>query len=282
MVENTKEKSKTFTVKPGVIYVRTQRYLYKNGKRYWGAFSDIYELKIKASTDIITERKSIPKKNNGSVYTQKINTIKGSTNFKCWSQGDFGSDEAGKWLRYHGCGTCAFVTAIQPFFPKYANITPKTFYTSIMKNTKKFGAISQGGSIGYAMMNTIVSEAGGKTVICQNYTVDNAIKDIKAHLKTGQPVVITVRSRAFKGNNKIDKKYTSYAHYIALLGLTEDGNVIAADSSKHLWSLDGTGQVRFKIGNLRDILEHTQTYVNAKPTIYYSNAGSNGYIKIYV
>lgn len=282
MVENVKERSKSFNVKNGTIYVRTQKYLYKNGKRYWGAFSDVYELKIAAPTSITTKRSSIPKKNGGTNYTQKINTIKGVVNFKCWSQGSFGSDEAGQWLRYHGCGTCAFVTAIQPFFSKYTTTTPKTFYTSIMKNTKRFGEISQGGSIGYAMMNTLVSEAGGKTIIMQNYTVDNAVKDIKSHLGTGQPVVITVRSQAFKGNNKVDKKYTSYAHYIALLGLTEDGHVIAADSSKHPWSLDGTGQIRFKIGDLRDIVEHTQTRANAKPSVYYSNSGSNGYIKIYV
>ena len=56
LIENVKEKSKTFTVKPGTVYVRTQRYLYKNGKRYWGAFSDIYTLKITKTTTITTLR----------------------------------------------------------------------------------------------------------------------------------------------------------------------------------------------------------------------------------
>lgn len=280
MVENTKEKSKSFTVKTGTVYVRIQRYLQKNGKKYWGAFSDIYELKIKAPTtsNITTLRKSIAKKNSGSTCTQVINTIKGPLKFTAWSQGGFGIS----WLKGSGCGVCAFITAIKPFFSKYKNATPKTFYKTVLEK-KRFGEINRGGSIGYGIMKTIVEEAGGKAVVQRNYTLTNAIKDIEKHLYSGQPVVITVRSQAFLGNKKKDKKYTSYAHYIALLGMTEDGKVIAADSSKHLWSLDGIGQVRFKIGNLKDILEHTQVYSTlVSPSMWYSNSGSNGYIKIYV
>lgn len=278
MVENNKENSKSFVVPEGTIYVKTQKYFYKNGKKYWGAFSDIVTLNIKKSSLITTARKNIPKKNNGSVYSVNINTINGIKSHKCWSQGSFGIN----WLKGSGCGVCAFLAAVGPLFKKYNGMTPKTFYKNILEKGK-FGEIYKGGSIGYGMMKTLVEEEGGRCVVMQNYTVKNAVEDIKKHLLTGQPVVITVRSQAFKGNNKNDKKYTSYAHYIALLGMTEDGYVIAADSSKHLWSIDGVGQVRFKIGVLKDIVEHTKTFSDPSPiSTWYSNSGSNGYIKIFV
>lgn len=281
MVENVKDKTKTFNVSTGTIYVRTQKYLYKNGKRYWGAFSNVYTLKISVSNKITTKRSTIPKKNSGASYSVKLNTINGVNTFKCWTQGGFGTSEAGKWLRYHGCGVCAFMTATQPFIKKFSNMTPKSFYDTYLSK-KRFGAISQSGSIGYGIMSTILKEEGLKGVVVQKYSVESAVKDIKAHLLTGQPIVITVRSQSFGGNNKVDKKYTDYAHFITLLGMTEDGYVIAADSSKHLWSVDGTSQVRFKIGNLKDIVEHTKSFSNpSSVSNWYSNTGSNGYIKIY-
>ena len=282
MIENNKENSKSFVVPEGTIYVRTQKYLYKNGKRYWGAFSDIVTLNIKKNGIVTNKRSVVPKKNSGDVYSLKINTILGETTYKCYRQGSFGTSEAGKWLAGHGCGVCAFVTAAQPFCKKLNNVTPKTFYEVFLKN-KQYGDISHTGSIGYGIMSKFLKNEGLRTEIVQSYTLDNAIKDITKHLKTGQPVVITVRSQAFLGDNKVDKKYTNYAHYIALLGITEDDKIIAADSSKHLWSLDGTSQTRFKIGDLKDILQHTKSFAKQPATTdWYTNSGSNGYIKIFI
>lgn len=278
-ITNSKEKSKIFNAsKAGTIYIKIQKYFEKSGKKYLGAFSNVSTLKVSASSIITTARTAIPKKNDGTSYAVKLNTIKGAKTFRCWSQGSFGIG----WLKGSGCGVCSFITAMQPLFSKYSTMTPKTFYTGVLQK-KKFGAISKTGSIGYGMMKKLVEEAGGKAVVVQKYTLDSAVKDIKNHLSTGQPIVITVRSQAFLGNNKVDKKYTSYAHYIALLGITNDGYVIAADSSKHPWSLDGSGQVRFKIGNLKNIVEHTCPLSNpAIPSTWYTGSGSNGYIKIYV
>lgn len=281
-VENNKDSQKAFKIPLGKkIYVRTQKYLYADGIRYWGPYSDVKSIKIEDSGIITTKRSSIPKSNRGDKYSAMINTVKGPTKFTAFRQGSFGSDTAGKWLSGSGCGVCSFLTAAAPFCDKFKNMTPKEFYNQIMAK-KELGEISNSGSIGYGGMTKLLKKYGDiKTEVVQTYKYADAVKDIRTHLYSGRPVVITVRSQNFGSKKQTDKKYTNWAHFIALLGMTEDGKVIVADSALHNWSLDGSNQVRFKIGDLTDIVNHTKSITSPKsPTNYYTDSGSNGYMKI--
>lgn len=61
-------------------------------------------------------------------------------------------------------------------------------------------------------------------------TTQTIYNKIKAHLETGQPVIMSLSYAARNGNGKIDKRYTNYAHYAVLIGVTEGGNGYLLDS----------------------------------------------------
>lgn len=283
-IDNNKDTSKTFKAPAGkTIYVRTQKYLYVGDKRYWGAYSDVKKIKVLTEDNIFTYKSAIPIKNKGDSYSIKLNTKLGEKKVTAYRQGAWGIDAAGRWLKGSGCGVCSLLTATAPYVDKFKGMTPKGFYNGILAK-KELGEISRTGSIGFGGMTKLLKKYSDVTTkVVQTYKYTDAVEDIRKHLYTGQPVIITVRSQNFNNNNKTDKKYTSWAHFIALLGMTEDGKVIVADSSLHNWSLGGSGQIRFKLGDLTDIVNHTQSISKpSSPSNYYTHSGSNGYMKIYI
>ena len=61
-------------------------------------------------------------------------------------------------------------------------------------------------------------------------TTQTIYNKVKAHLETGQPVIVSLSYAAKNGNGKVDKRYTNYAHYAVLIGVTEGGKGYLLDS----------------------------------------------------
>lgn len=89
------------------------------------------------------------------------------------------------------------------------------------------------------------------------------------NLKVGKPVLICVKSSP-------DKKWSSYAHIMLLIGLDSNGNAIICDTINRDWA--GSNQ-RIKYAPVEELVTY-MTSTTKKPTdLYWSNgAGKNGYI----
>ncbi len=232
---------------------------------------------------ITTDKSAIPEDTSGEVAKAQIQTVRGEKTFYGFSQHAY--DGENRWLANSGCGVGAFLSAVGPFIPEFESMDMMTFYEQILE-TGTLGPISKSGSIGYGGMQQLIEMYSDDiSVECvQNYDFEEAAEDIREHLLQGQPVIITVMPHDRGGSGKKDKKYTNTGRFLALLGMTPEGDVIAADcGSDKPWSAGGPGQLRIKYGDLQDIVNHSRPVEDPDPPgNWYTWRGSNGYMKIYV
>ena len=102
-------------------------------------------------------------------------------------------------------------------------------------------------------------------------TTNGAYKDILDHLSKGMPVIVSLSKDNRAG--KEDKRYTNYAHYSLLIGVTSDG--------KKGYLLDSGAKLPRYI-DLLDLCDHIPATKNSpdyKP-IWNGWTNAGGYVKV--
>lgn len=209
------------------------------------------------------------KNTSGKTYKYKI--YKQSASFSSYND----------YLTLHGCSTCALTTLLNAKVPALSNYSPDKVISVVEKAT--FGEKVFNKNYNKKLKSQMPVTLYGTTKILDKYKVkykyvynyadNSAVNEITAHLKTGNPVMITLR----KKNN--DTKWASSVHTLLLIGLDEEGNAIVCDSSNRSWS---DNNQRIKYGNIKELVSYMWSSSKASNNVFYSGStGSSGYILIY-
>ena len=210
---------------------------------------------------------------SGKRYNIKLPTKKGTVQYHWFGQHKQNNSK----ISGSGCSMCATLAIASTF--KDSALMPTPFY----KN--KLYAIC-------GSQRLPVSPWGAKTILgkygisCDwvSYFKDtnSAMKDIEAHLKTGQPVLVWVVAWA-RGKKTYDKIYTSYVHTVVLAGFTENGKALILDSG---------GKGPYRVRDFREVCDHIQSCsvdydkatdlqkAHMRQMSWYNLQHSSGYIKI--
>lgn len=245
---------------------------------------------------ITTPYDSLPKETDVNEYVVKI---KGSGNkilsYRVFSQG--GISRVGNalsvkrdYVAIHGCAVSSLTTVLSAHSKKYANYTPVKTYKKLEK--KVFGVRSWRANYSKSKNKQMPVSLYGITKILnyckikaryvRTFRDANAVKTIESHLKKGKPVIIEVNNHK-QTNGRIyrayNQKWANTKHTMVLLGMTDTGKVIVADSAYRTWS--GSKQ-RIKFATMKNLVHYMIPSRIRSNSYYYQSASSNGgYVLVY-
>ena len=198
---------------------------------------------------------------NGRYTVPNVVTAKGTKTFVGFCQRKQGTDAYR--LPGSGCGLCSYTSLLATYVD--SSITPLKICQTKLIPVTGFSACPISISAGAALLK----HYGISSTRVKTFDTDSAYKDIKAHLLTGKPVVISLSCRNRKGV-KTDR-YTYSGHYVLLVGIRKDGKVFIMDS--------GVRNPRW--ADLWDVCDHipvNSANGNSKQTWVW--CGEGGYYKI--
>lgn len=129
-------------------------------------------------------------------------------------------------------------------------------------------------------MTKILEGYGVRYKYVRDFSDSLAKQEIEAHLRTGNPVIFVVAAKSRK-DGAVANKWTSGYHCMTMLGMTDTGKVIVADSVDRSTKTFGNNQ-RIKYASLGELIGYMFPCTNTTSTsIYWSGkASSGGYILI--
>lgn len=139
---------------------------------------------------------------------------------------------------HNGCGFLSFYSVIKT--AKGYTLSPAQYADKMMK---KAGGTNCPISLSVGL-NMLKAE-GISYEWFKRFTTQELVNKVKAHLRTGNPVIISLSKDNRAG--KEDKKYTLYAHYAVLTHMHSDG--------KKAW-LNDSGSKKPRLVDLYDICDH--------------------------
>lgn len=242
----------------------------------------------KAATKYVTKEADIPLSSNVKVASVKINNRRGPLTFNIYAQKGFGINKK-SFIYNHGCAASALTTVLNAYSKKYKNYTPTMTYKNAEKsafgkktwnkNYKK--RMSGQRPVSICGISKVLTKSGISNKYVRKFSNKKALTDIEKHLYKGNIVVIETNNRAQVNGRYVGKKVTKWAgskHTMVLLGMTDTGKVIVADSSHRPWA--GSMQ-RVKLGNLEEIVKYMIPCKNNKKYMYYHKlVDSGGYILV--
>ena len=165
-----------------------------------------------------------------------------------------------------GCGFCSFLAVIATL--RGYNVLPLKYATDYLKSVA--GASKCPISL-MAGMKLLDHEKISYSWV-RRFATASAYNDILTHLRKGMPVIVSL----YKDNRagKEDKRYTRYAHYAVLIGVTESGKGYLLDS----------GSKRPRLVDLYDLCDHIPTAGDDPDWSPIWNGWKNagGYVKIFM
>ena len=141
-------------------------------------------------------------------------------------------------FNHNGCGFFSYWSVIKT--AKGYTHTPAQYAEKMLK---KAGGTNFPISMSVGL--NLLKAEGIKYEWFKRFTTQELVNKVKAHLRTGNPVIISL----YKDNRagKEDKKYTNYAHYAVLTHMHSDG--------KRAW-LNDSGDKKPRLVDLWDICDH--------------------------
>ena len=237
---------------------------------------------------VTTPEASLPSDSDVGQITVAVNGDKGVRNFTIFGQHKK-PWKKDKYLALHGCAVSSLTTVLSGYTKKYRNYTPqkvrdvvekKVFGTAVWnKNYSK--TIMKQMPVSMYGISRVLESVGIDTKYVRTFTNKSARKEIKKHLKTGNVVVIETNNRTQHNgrfSSKTTTRWSRSKHTMVLLGLTDTGKVIVADSSQRKWS--GQNQ-RIKYTTVKEIVKYMIPCTSSVKTHYFSStANSGGYVLV--
>lgn len=234
---------------------------------------------VVSPNNIYTDISTLPMTSNVSRQTVAINSYPNVRYYTVYNQSS--SENASDFPSYmpqHGCAASALAATLTGFG---RNIVPKQITDQGGLENTVFGTAVWGKNYGQSLakqmpvslygITKILNYTGIRAQYVRQFEDGTAYSQITAHLKTGNPVIIEMK----KG------RWANSYHTMVLLGLTNTGRVIVADSANR--SVFGSQQ-RIKYELLANIINEGMfscTDSGAKSTnCYFTTAGGGGYILV--
>lgn len=237
--------------------------------------------------NIVTARSSL-KASKSSRQTVTVNGAYGKVNYTIYNQASSINkstvSKRKKFMPYHGCAASATsavlggmlgiqVTPVQMI----ESVEPMVFgKTSWKKNYKK--SYKNQLPLSLNGITKIFTYYGIETKYVRTFTDSGARNEIARHLKSGQPVLFVV-SKKNRATGKSSSKWTNSYHTMAMLGITDTGKVMVADSVNR--SSFGSWQ-RIKLVGINEVIHYMFSCKKVKNTNYWGGASSSGgYVLVY-
>lgn len=238
-----------------------------NRKAVFGADYDLIQFWVNDLTPFIYVPTNLSKikDNSGKRYLIKnVPTAKGKITWKGYDQHGQGSNPYS--FSGSGCGFMSFYSVISTI--KGYNDMPIDYAN------KKLNSVTGGNKCPisiWAGCKLLKSEGIKFTWVKGPLTTNEVYKDILNHLSKGMPVIVSLSKDNRAG--KEDKRYTNYAHYSLLIGVTKD--------KMQAYLLDSGGKLpRYIL--LKDLCNHIPATKNNPEYKAIWNGWNNagGYVKV--
>lgn len=193
------------------------------------------------------------------------------------------------YLSGHGCAACSLTTVLTGY--KGLNITPSytveaieknilgTAYLSNYKKYSKTSSKDKSMPISLYGISKVLSAYGINNQYVRSFSDVQALEEITNHLKTGNAVVIEVK-RFNRSTGKIDTKWSMSYHTMVLLGMTDTGMAIVADSADRSSTIFGSCK-RIKYASVVSLIPYMFSCTNENSTsCYFTSSGGGGYILV--
>jgi hypothetical protein len=207
-------------------------------------------------------------------------------NYRLYYQKSSALNKSNKYLKEHGCSTCALTTILRATVPELAGYTPNQIRTKVIKKvagskvykdnfSKKLDKQSP---ISLYGISVILTEYGVKHKYVYSYTKAGAKAELKKHLSNGDPVIFFSKGKLYTKNG--------YAHAMLMLGLDKNGNAIFGDSMKQkgLWGAKNYGLLKYgqakkpNSNSIKNVVKYLKAPADNNTTGFFN--GKLGYILI--
>ena len=236
------------------------------------------KLTVVSPDNIITNMSTLPTSSNQERFTVTVNSYPNVRHYTVYRQSaSINASSFKNYMPYHGCAACAAATVLTGFGK---NITPKRVTDKNGLEYKAFGKkiwkknykkeLKDQMPVSLYGINKIFNNNGIQTEYVRRFSDVEACQQIISHLKTGNPVVIEAK----KG------KWANSYHTMVLLGLTDTGKAIIADSANR--TRFGSKQ-RVKYESVSNLIKHmfACSVSGAKSAnCYFGSSSGGGYILV--
>lgn len=175
------------------------------------------------------------------------------------------------YMKLHGCTASSIAAVIQLYSSssKYKKYTAKDIHYKLEKAV--FGKISSEYPPSAYGTQKLLKKAGVNTSYIRSFTRASARKKIQAAVDSGNAVIVWLGP----GQNL---KWTGSVHTVVILGQTDKGRLIVADSCDRKWA--GNNQ-RLKIVSMNDVVNSMMSNTRQKDTNYWSGwTNSHGFLVV--
>ena len=236
---------------------------------------------------IYTKRSTLPADTPEDVVRVTINTKKGKRNFRIFGQKK-ATVKKDTYISVHGCAVSSLTTVLSGFSKTYRNYTPYKTCTRLEKKVLKGAwknnyrkSLLNKMPISLYGITKVLKYAGINSTYVRASRNKTAAARIKSHLRRGKPVIIELNNHK-QINGHVSRAYTSRwalsKHTVVLLGLTEKGRVIVADSAYRAWA--GEDQ-RIKYTSAETLVKYMLPCKSSGTYSYYhSSYDSGGFILV--
>lgn len=250
-------------------------------------FSSVGANAASVSSQVVTPSAMVSKGTAVDVYNAQILSENGVRNYRIFAQVS-STYKKNSFIAQHGCAVCSLTTVLSGYSKKYKNYTPGK--TSKLLEKKVFGtrrwnanyrkSLGAQRPVSLYGISKVLSYCNISNRYIRFFKDKSAVKQIESHLKTGNPVIIEVNNRTQKNGRfgSYNKKWSSSKHTMVLLGMTDKGKVIVADSATRSWS--GTKQ-RLKLTTMNELVKYMIPCKSVSTSVYYKSVSSaGGYILV--
>lgn len=246
-----------------------------------------YDLTVINPNNLVTKKESLPSNTRTDQATITVTGYPNSRTYSIYKQNGKNnlSSKFPHYMQGHGCSASSLTTVLSA----YAGVTYKPSHMVEKVEKKYFGdawtknyskkdtnkSKSRPMPISLYGMTQILNKYNVKNRYVRDFTDSQARKEIEAHLKTGNPVIFIVAAKSRKEGAQANK-WTSGYHCMTMLGMTDTGKVIVADSVDRSSETFGNNQ-RVKYASLRELIGYMFPCTNTTSTsVYWSGKGSSG------
>lgn len=217
-----------------------------------------------------------------ATVTDKNGQVRTFTVFK-QNGGLFHGSTYESFLTGQGCAACSLTTVLRAYLPEYKDLMPYNTQEEIEKEVFGEDAWTDNYSKSSKMpvslngINEILNAKMIPSEYVRSFEDESAKADIASHLRTGNPVIVTVGMKN-RETGKSDTRWSNSYHTIVLLGIKGDDTVYVGDSVNRKGNSG-----RIKEASLSDIINYMFPCTGISSSRYFSGReSSGGYVKVNV
>lgn len=251
-------------------------------------FAACIPLETFAASSVTTKTSTLSKSTFTDRYTVTVNSAKGTRDYNIFSQESTKLSKK-SFIAQHGCAVSALTCVLSGYKTKYKSWTPSMASRKLEKKvfgTKAWNAnykksLAAQRPVSLYGITKILSYCKIPSTYVRFFSDKKAIKEIKQHLKTGNAVIIEVnnhRQTNGKFSSAYNNRWATSKHTMALLGMTDTGKVIIADSANRKWSKQ---KQRVKFAKMEDLVHYMIPCKKSSKSLYFNSVDScGGYILV--